>query len=48
MNKTEQCSDRYMEAEKLLLSICQEPWWKLFFVKRKIFKFLMSRDKYKF
>jgi hypothetical protein len=48
MNKTEQCSERYMEAEKFLLEIASAKWYQRLFCSRKILKFLMSRSKYKF
>ncbi len=48
MKKTEACSERYMEAETLLIELCKQPWYKRFFLRRKILTFLMSRSKYKF
>jgi|GEM_PF-2267696 hypothetical protein len=49
MNKTEKCSERYMEAETILLAIMRDPWYKRIFLRKKIAKFLMSRGaKYKF
>jgi hypothetical protein len=48
MNKMENCSDRYMEAEKFLIELAQLKWYQKFFLTRKIIRFLDSRKKYKF
>lgn len=48
MKKTEQCSDRYMEAEQFILELAEMKWYQRIFCARKIFKFLQSRSKYKF
>lgn len=46
--KAEQTTQRYVEAENILMAIAKEPWWKLLFVKNKILRFLASRTKFKF
>ena len=48
MNKTEQCSERYMEAEKFILELAEMKWYQRIFCLGKILKFLNSRDKYEF
>lgn len=48
MTKTEQCSERYMEAEKFILELAEMKWYQRMFCFGKILKFLKSRDKYKF
>ena len=48
MKKTEDCSERYMEAEKLLLEIAEMKWYQRVFLWRKILRFLNSRSKYNF
>ena len=48
MNKTEKCSERYVEAEKFILEIAEMKWYQRLFCSKKIMNFLMSRDKYGF
>ena len=48
MNKMECTSERYMEAEKMIIEIINMGWWKRLFCKRKLIRFLKSRDKYNF
>ena len=48
MKKTEDGSERYMEAEKLILEIAEMKWYQRFFLWRKILRFLNSRSKYNF
>ena len=48
MNKTEQYSERYIEAERFILELAEMKWYQRIFCSRKIMNFLMSRDKYKF
>lgn len=45
MSRYEQCSDRYMEAEKFIMDL---NWIERLFCSRKIKKFLQSREKFKF
>ena len=48
IKKTEDCSERYMEAEKLILEIAEMKWYQRVFLWRKILRFLNSRSKYNF
>lgn len=48
MNKAEQCSDRYIEAETFIIEIAKMKWYQRIFCLRKILKFMESRKKYKF
>jgi hypothetical protein len=48
MNKTEQCSERYMEAEQFIIELATLKWYQRLFMNRRILKFLNSRGKYKF
>lgn len=48
MKKTEDCSNRYMEAEKFILEIAEMKWYQRVFLMGKILWFLNSRSKYKF
>lgn len=48
LTKYEQCSERYMEAETIIATVCTIPWWKLLFIRSKLLNFLISRKKYKF
>jgi hypothetical protein len=48
MNRYEQCSDRYIEAESFLIELAKMKWYKRFFLTMKILKFLNSRSKYNF
>ncbi|GJQ44047.1 MAG: hypothetical protein JETCAE03_35450 [Ignavibacteriaceae bacterium] len=48
MKKTEDCSNRYMEAEKFILEIAEMKWYQRVFFKGKILRFLNSRSKYNF
>lgn len=48
MKKTEDCSERYMEAEQFILELASMPWYKRAFSFWKIMKFINSRSKYKF
>ena len=48
MKKTEDCSNRYMEAEKFILEIAEMKWYQRVFLWRKILRFLNSRSKYNF
>lgn len=48
MNKTEQCSERYMEAEKFILELAEMKWYQRMLCFDKILMFLKSRVKYKF
>ena len=48
MKKTEDCSERYMEAEKFILEIAEMKWYQRVFLWRKILRFLSSRSKYNF
>lgn len=48
MKKTEDCSNRYMEAEQFLIEIAKMKWYQKFFLTMKILRFLNSRKKYNF
>jgi hypothetical protein len=48
LGKYENASDRYMEAEELLLQIAEMKWYQRLFCYKKIMLFLNSRSKYKF
>jgi len=48
MSKMECTSERYMEAEKMIIEIIEMPWWKRPFCRRKLLRFLKSRSKYNF
>lgn len=49
LDRYEQTSDRYMEAEKFLIDIIYLPFYKRFFLSRKIVNFIKSQqEKYKF
>ena len=48
MGKIECTSERYMEAEKMIIEILYMPWWKRLFCGRKLLRFLKSRSKYDF
>lgn len=48
MKKTEECSNRYMEAEHFLVELMTMPWYKRIVLASKISKFLLGRNKYKF
>lgn len=48
MDKTEQCSDRYMEAESFILELAEMKWYQRIFCVKKILNFITSRSKYKF
>jgi len=48
MSKMECTSERYMEAERMIIEIIEMPWWKRLFCGRKLLRFLKSRDKYNF
>jgi hypothetical protein len=48
MKKTEDCSERYMEAEQFILEIASMKWYHRFFLLKKILRFLESRNKYNF
>ena len=49
MNKSVQCSDRYMEAETFIMEISNMSFFKRLFLTKKIIKFFESREeKYKF
>lgn len=48
MQKTEDCSNRYMEAEQFLIEIAKMKWYQKFFLTMKILNFLNSRKKYNF
>lgn len=48
MKKTEDCSERYIEAEQFILEIASMKWYHRFFLLKKILKFLESRNKYNF
>ncbi len=39
MKKTEDCSERYMEAEKFILEIAEMKWYQRVFLWRKILRF---------
>ena len=46
MDKVEKSTDRYIDAEKLLLDILDMPWYKKIFSGKKILSFLKSRNKF--
>lgn len=48
INKMEQYSERYMEAERFILELAKMKWYQRMFCFNKIIKFLESRNKYKF
>lgn len=48
LNKTEKCSERYMEAEKFILELLEMRWYRRIFCFGKLLKFLKSRSKYNF
>lgn len=48
IKKTEQCSERYIEAEKFILELAEMKWYQKMFCLNKILKFIESRKKYKF
>ena len=48
MNKIECTSERYMEAEQMILNFARMPWYKRLWCRRKLLKFLKTRDKYNF
>ncbi len=48
MKKTEDCSDRYMEAEMFILKMAQMKWYQRVFLIIKILRFMNSRSKYNF
>jgi hypothetical protein len=48
MKKTEQCSERYIEAESFIFELAEMKWYQRAFCFNKILKFLKSREKYKF
>jgi hypothetical protein len=48
MNKSDNCSTRYMEDEQMLLNIIGMNFFKRLFIRRKILSFLKSRSKYNF
>ena len=48
MGKMECTSERYMEAEKMIIEIIEMPWWKRPFCRCKLLRFLKSRSKYNF
>lgn len=46
--KVEDCSERYIEAEKFIIEISQMKWYQRVFLMGKILRFLKSRSKYNF
>lgn len=48
VTKTEQCSERYMEAEQFILEMAGLSWFQRIFAFSKLKSFLSSRSKYKF
>lgn len=48
ISKLEATSERYMEAEKMILEVIGMPWYKRLFCGRKLLRFLESRSKYNF
>lgn len=50
IKKTEDCSNRYMEAEEFIIfEVLLKNWWQRLFMKKKAIKFLEDRnEKYKF
>jgi hypothetical protein len=48
MNKTEQYSQRYIEAESFILELAEMKWYQRLFCFKKIMNFLISREKYGF
>lgn len=44
LNKYDNCSDRYIEAERFIMEIAEMPWYKRMFLTNKIIKFLESVD----
>lgn len=46
--KTEQCSNRYIEAEKFIIELSEMNLFQRLFCNGKIIKFLESRKKYNF
>lgn len=48
MKKIDKCSNRYMEAETLLLEIAGMKWYQRIFCVGKILNFIKSRRKYGF
>jgi hypothetical protein len=48
MKKVDDCSERYIEAEKFIIEISQMKWHQRIFLMGKILRFLKSRSKYKF
>lgn len=48
MEMCEKTSERYIEAENLLLEIMCLKWYQRLFIRRKISEFFHSRNKYNF
>ena len=49
ITKTEQCSNRYIDAECFLIKLMEMPWYNRFLLRYKISVFLKSQlNKYKF
>ena len=45
MDRSEKCSERYIEAEQFIVNL---KWYEKIFISRKIIKFLKTREKYNF
>ena len=48
LSKMEYASERYIEAEKMIIKIIDMPWYMRIFCRSKLLRFLKSRKKYNF
>lgn len=49
MNRIESTTERYIEAEKMIIEIIDIPWWKRMFCRRKLIRFINNQlEKYNF
>lgn len=48
LEKTEKCSERYIESEQFIMGILNMKWYQRIFLSKKIITFLKNRSKYNF